>query len=86
MSAGYPEYSPLSPNLHEYLPLKKNRSFLIIDTASKVVLQKSGLSLAGGISGCLVLIFVYVVVVLGVVVEVEEVVVLTVVLGGMVFG
>lgn len=42
--AGYPAYSPLEPNLHVYLPLKKNVSFRMIDTASKDVLQKSGLS------------------------------------------
>lgn len=44
MSAGYPAYRPLVPNLHVYLPLKKNVSFRMIDTASKDVLQKSGLS------------------------------------------
>lgn len=51
MSAGYPAYSPLIPNLHVYLPLKKNVSFLMIDTASKDVLQKSGLSSMAGILG-----------------------------------
>lgn len=51
MSAGYPAYSPLMPNLHVYLPLKKNVSFLIIDTASKDVLQKSGLSSMAGTLG-----------------------------------
>lgn len=43
MSAGYPAYSPLVPNRHVYLPLKKNVSFRMIDTASNDVLQKSGL-------------------------------------------
>jgi len=42
--AGYPAYSPLEPNLQVYFPLKKNVSFRMIDTASKDVLQKSGLS------------------------------------------
>lgn len=51
MSAGYPAYKPLVPSLHVYLPLKKNVSFRMIDTASKDVLQKSGLSSTAGTLG-----------------------------------
>jgi len=59
--AGYPAYSPLEPSLHVYLPLKKNVSFRMIDTASKDVLQKSGFSLtttatSGRLGGVILLV------------------------------